>query len=64
MKIDSLQPITREQAEHFFEHFEVLNTQVEQSEKELRVIFNLSDKRSVMVIYNNRDHKESFFTAF
>jgi hypothetical protein len=63
MKIDSLQPITREQAEHFIEHSDVVDTQVEQSGKELKVIFNLSDKRSVMVIYDNRDHKESFFTA-
>ena len=63
MKDNLLQSITREQAEHLFEHFDVLNTKVEQSDKELKVIFNLSNKNSVTVIYNNQNHKESFFTA-
>jgi hypothetical protein len=56
-----MKPIDRIQAEQLIQEFEVQNSSVKQTKSEVRVSFDLSNRKSILVIYNTTDHKESFF---
>jgi hypothetical protein len=56
-----MKQIDRAQAEQFLQEFEVQNSTVKQTKSELRISFNLSNKKSILVVYNTLRHLESFF---
>ena len=57
----TMKQIDRAQAEQFLQEFEVQNSRVKQTKSELRISFDLSNKKSILVVYNTLQHLESFF---
>ncbi len=56
-----LKQISRDQAEQFFNDSEVLKSQIEQTQEELRISFALSSNNSILVVYKSASHEESFY---
>jgi hypothetical protein len=56
-----MKKITREQAEQLFLVSSVLNTKVEQDEKELRVSMNLSGNKSCLVKFDFKNQQKTYF---
>lgn len=54
-------PISREQAEELFHGKNPGEAKIEQTTEELRLFFSLSKEQNLLVVYNTRQHTESFF---
>ena len=55
-----MKKISRQQAEEIFLESDVINTQIKQSKKELRVIMNLSSNKSCHVTYNFKNKEKTY----
>ena len=56
-----MQKISREQAEQLFIESNVLNTKVEQDDKELRVSMTLSGNKSCLIKFNVKNQQKTYF---
>ena len=55
-----MKKISRQQAEELFLKSDVLNTQIRQNKKELRVIMTLSSNKSCHVTYNFKNKEKTY----
>ena len=56
-----MKKISREQAEKLFIEANVLNTKVEQDEKELRVSMTLSGNKSCLIKFDLKNQQKTYF---
>jgi hypothetical protein len=56
-----MRKITREEAENYFDRFDVFNTDVEQDSSQLRIVILLTDQKVIRIIYDINTHKELFY---
>lgn len=56
-----MEEITREQAEEIFQIYKVLDKEIVQTKRELKLCFSLSNNHSLHVIYNVKNHHQTFF---
>ena len=56
-----MKEITREQAEELFQISKVLKKEIIQTKTELKLHFSLSDQQALHVIYNVKNHNQTFF---
>ncbi|RQW08034.1 MAG: hypothetical protein EH225_00860, partial [Calditrichaeota bacterium] len=53
--------ISREQAEELFQISRILEKKIEQTSEELKLSFSLSNKNSLQIIYNLKNHHQTYF---
>ncbi len=56
-----MRKITREQAEEIFQITNVLEKKIQQTKSELKLSFSLSNKNLLHIIYNVKNHHQTFF---
>ncbi|MCK4894737.1 MAG: hypothetical protein KAJ16_11205 [Calditrichia bacterium] len=56
-----MKEITREQAEELFQLSKVLKKEIIQTKTELKLQFSLSNQQALHVIYNVKNHNQTFF---
>jgi hypothetical protein len=56
-----MRKISRQKAEEFFQLAKVVEKKIEQNRQELRLLFSLSNRHSLHVVYNLKNHRETFF---
>jgi len=56
-----MKKIDRKQAEELFQNVNVINSSVTQDEKELNILFTLSNNEKCLYRYSLLDHNKSYF---
>lgn len=56
-----MRKISRQKAEELFQLTKVVEKKIEQDRQELRLLFSLSNHHSLHVVYNLKNHRETFF---
>ncbi|NTV84437.1 MAG: hypothetical protein HGA23_09085 [Bacteroidales bacterium] len=56
-----MRKISRRKAEQLFQISRVVEKQIKQDREELRLLFSLSNHHSLHVVYNLKNHRETFF---
>jgi hypothetical protein len=56
-----MRKISRRKAEELFQLTRVVEKKIEQDKQELRLLFSLSNRHSLHVVYNLKNHRQSFF---
>jgi len=56
-----MRKISRQKAEELFQLTKVVEKKIEQDRQELRLLFSLSNRHSLHVVYNLKNHRETFF---
>lgn len=56
-----MKEITREEAEKYFDRFDVSNTDIEQDTSQLRIAILLTDQKVIRIIYDIKTHRELFY---
>jgi hypothetical protein len=56
-----MRKISRRKAEELFQLSKVVEKKIEQNKQELRLLFSLSNSHSLHVVYNLKNHRETFF---
>jgi len=56
-----MRKISRQKAEELFQIHQIVEKKIEQNQDELRLLFSLSNNHSLHVVYNLKNHRESYF---